>query len=117
MSDAAWLAVAAALSLSGMAGLALSMDVHWGQVMQRSAEAALGVRRGLRGLGVLALLLALLACGRSDRPSMAVLVWVMLLAGGALAVALLLAWWPPAPAGGALRRATEPQRLPEDLEP
>ncbi len=92
MSDAAWLAVAATLSLSGMAGLALAMDVHWAQVMQRSAEAALGVRRGLRGLGALALLLALVACLQADRPSMAVLVWVMLLSWAAWSVALGLTW-------------------------
>lgn len=107
MSEAVWLLIAAALSLAGMAWLALAMDVHWGQVMHRPAEAATGTRRVLRGLGTLALPLSLLACLMADRPSMAVLVWVMLLAGSAAAVAMLLAhrpqamraWWPLACAG------------------
>jgi hypothetical protein len=104
MSEALWHALAAALALAGMAWLALAMDVHWRQVMHRPAESAAGTRRLLRALGTLALVLSLLACLRADRPSMAVLVWVMMLAGGALAVALMLAWrprglallWPPA---------------------
>jgi hypothetical protein len=94
MSEALWLLVAAALSLAGMAWLALAMDVHWGQVMRRPAEAAARTRRVLRALGLLALPLALLACLMADRPSMAVLVWVMLLAGSAAAVAMLLARLP-----------------------
>lgn len=94
MCEALWLIVATVLSVSGMAGLALAMEAHWGQVMQRSASEAVGARRLLRALGAVALLLALLACLRADRPSMAALVWVMLLAGGALAVALALAWRP-----------------------
>ncbi|MCP5198118.1 MAG: DUF3325 family protein [Gammaproteobacteria bacterium] len=94
MVDALWLIVATALSVSGMAGLALSMEVHWSQVMPQPACAAAGVRCLLRVVGALALLLSLLACLRADRPSMAVLVWVMLLAAGALAIALALAWRP-----------------------
>ena len=92
MSDALWLLLAAALAFSGMAWLALAMDVHWGQVMHRPAEQAFTARRALRGLGAAALLLSLLACGMADRPSMAALVWVLLLAGGALSVGQLLAW-------------------------
>jgi hypothetical protein len=91
MSEALWLTAAGALSLAGMAWLALAMDVHWGQVMHRSAPAALA--------------LALAACLKADRPSMAVLVWVMLLAGSAVTVALLLARQP------ALLRVMFPLRL------
>ncbi len=94
MSEAVWLLIAVALSLAGMAWLALAMDAHWGQVMHRPADAATGTRRVLRALGTLALPLSLLACLMADRPSMAVLVWVMLLAGNATAVALLLSWRP-----------------------
>ena len=94
MVEALWLIVATVLSVGGMAGLALAMEAHWGQVMRRPASEAVGARWLLRALGAVALLLALLACLRADRPSMAALVWVMLLAGAALAVALTLAWRP-----------------------
>ncbi|MBA4343006.1 MAG: DUF3325 domain-containing protein [Methylibium sp.] len=91
MSEALWLAAAAALTLAGMGWLALAMEAHWGQVMQRPAEAAARARQVLRAMGILALPLSLLACLMADRPSMAVLVWVMLLAGSAAAVAMILA--------------------------
>jgi hypothetical protein len=109
MSEALWLTAAGALSLAGMAWLALAMDVHWGQVMHRSATApapaAARLRPVLRTLGAAALALALAACLKADRPSMAVLVWVMLLAGSAVTVALLLARQP------ALLRVMFPLRL------
>lgn len=91
MSEAWWLALAAALGLLGMAWLALAMEVHWAQAMQRPARPAARSRRALRALGVIALVAALLACLRADRPSMAVLVWVMTLTASAVAVALALA--------------------------
>lgn len=95
MSEALWLMAAAALSLAGMAWLALAMEVHWEQAMHRPAAAeGPAVRRSLRTMGAAALSLSLLACLMADRPSMAVLVWVMLLAAGAVAVALLLATRP-----------------------
>ncbi|WP_157268771.1 DUF3325 family protein [Azohydromonas aeria] len=110
MAESSWLMVAAGLSLAGMAWLALGMDVHWSQVMHRPADEAVRTRRALRALGAAALLLSLLACLRADRPSMAVLVWVMLLAGSAVAVALALARrpallalaWPPGRQRGAV---------------
>ncbi|MFM2346422.1 MAG: hypothetical protein RL654_1175 [Pseudomonadota bacterium] len=94
MSEALWLTAAAALTLAGMGWLALAMEVHWGQVMHCPAEDAARSRQVLRTLGTLALPLSLLACLMADRPSMAVLVWVMLLAGSAVTVALALAWRP-----------------------
>jgi hypothetical protein len=94
MSEALWLLLAAALSFSGMAWLALAMDVHWGQVMHLPAEQAHVQRRTLRGTGTGALLLSLLACLVADRPSMAALVWIMLLAGSALGVAMVLSHRP-----------------------
>jgi hypothetical protein len=96
MSEALWLTTAAALTLAGMGWLALAMEVHWGQVMHRPAEAAARTRRVLRALGTAALPLSLLACLMADRPSMAVLVWVMLLAGSAAAIAMTLARRPQA---------------------
>jgi hypothetical protein len=94
MSETVALMAAPLLSLTGMAWLALSMEVHWGQVMHRPAGQAQRARQWLRGFGALALLLSLLACFWADRPSMAVLVWTMLLVSSALAVAMLLSRWP-----------------------
>ncbi|MDP2020346.1 MAG: DUF3325 domain-containing protein [Hydrogenophaga sp.] len=94
MSELSWLIAATALALSGMAWLALAMEMHWGQVMHRPATQAPRTRQLLRGLGALALLLSLLACLMADRPSMAALVWIMLMAGSAAAVALTLSWRP-----------------------
>jgi hypothetical protein len=93
VADVAWLWLAAVGSFSGAVWLALAKPVHWAQVM--SATAA---RRHpalvSRCLGWLALAAALAACLRVDAPTMAVLVWVMLLVPAALAVALVLAWCP-----------------------
>lgn len=94
MSEALWRSGAALLSLGGMGWLALSMDVHWGQVMHQPAEAAAPTRQRLRALGAVALPLALLACLAADRPSMAVLVWIMLLTGSAVTVAMVLSHRP-----------------------
>lgn len=90
MADALWLVVAAMLCFGGMGWLALAMDVHWQQVMHRPPGPAEVTRRVLRVLGAVALTLALLACLAADRPSMAVLVWVMLMAGSAVLVAMTL---------------------------
>lgn len=92
MSEVFWLIAASALAQTGMAWLALAMDVHWGQVMHRPAQAATRTRRVLRWAGTAALVLSLIACLVADRPSMAALVWIMLLAGSALLVGQLLAW-------------------------
>lgn len=104
MSEALWLLLAAALAFSGMAWLALAMEVHWGQVMHQHADEAQRPRKRLRALGVAALLLSLMACGAADRPSMAVLVWTMLLAASALSVAMMLSrrprWLAPWALGG-----------------
>ncbi len=97
MSDSLWLAAAAVLNLAGMAGLALAMETHWHQVihrMHRPASAVVSARQLLRALGAIALLLSLQACLTADRLSMAVLVWVMLSAASAVAVAMVLARYP-----------------------
>lgn len=106
MSDVLWLILGAGFSYAGMAWLALAMDAHWGQVMHRPAKQAAATRRGLRWLGAAALGLSLLACLAADQPSMALIVWVMLLGAGAMGVALTLSrrprWlallWPFSPA-------------------
>ena len=94
MSEALWLLLASALSVTGMGWIALSMEVHWGQVMHRHAEDAKGIRRSLRWVGAASLLLVLVICLLADRPSMAVLVWVMLLAGSAMVIGMALSWRP-----------------------
>lgn len=90
MSEALWLLLAATLSFAGMAWLALAMDVHWVQVMHEGPSAPGHRRPWLRAAGAIALLLSLLACLLVDRPSMAALVWIMLLAGSGFAVAMVL---------------------------
>lgn len=86
---------ALALSFCGAAWLALSMQAHWVQVrgpspLPRHAAPI------LRVLGAAALCASLLLCFMESHPSMAVLVWVMSLAGAAFLVAMILAWRPRA---------------------
>jgi hypothetical protein len=94
MSDASMqaLLLAAALlsSVVGSAWLALAMDAHWVQV--RGPQTVPAAVCTLRVLGVAALMASLMLCLMADHPTMAVLVWVMALAGAALVVALMLSW-------------------------
>ena len=94
VEHATWLLLAAALStVAGFAWLALAMDVHWRQVLGGEGPGA-GARRLLRALGAAGLAVSAVLCFGADRPSMAALVWVMLLAAGAVTVTLALAWGP-----------------------
>ena len=104
MHEAIWLVLASALCFSGMTWLALAMNVHWTQAMGTPA-AATRTPSTLRAAGATALLLALPACLMADRPSMAALVWVMLLTASAVGVAMMLSHRPEwlAPWGGRLR--------------
>ncbi|WP_313253442.1 DUF3325 domain-containing protein [Stenotrophomonas sp.] len=86
------LATALLSALAGMGWLALSMDVHAQQVWARAPSR--GGLRVLRGLGTLGIVMALLLCLVVDHASMAVLVWVMALAGAALVTAFTLSWQP-----------------------
>lgn len=88
-----WLLVAATIAcISGLAWLALAMDVHWKQV--RTDVPGVGTAKVLRILGSLALLISLFLCLATAHASMASLVWVMLLAASALIVAFTLTWRP-----------------------
>ena len=88
MSEVFWLVAAAILSLTGMSWLALAMKAHWSQLYQ---DRKLEPRRSLlRVMGSAALVVSGLCCLQADHPSMAVLVWVMLMAGAAIAVAMIL---------------------------
>jgi len=90
-SHAAWLLTAALLaSLVGMAWLALAMPTHGQQVW--NAPVSVAHARILRVLGAIALFVSLVLCLCCDHASMAALVWVMSLAGGAFAIAMVLAW-------------------------
>ncbi|MEN1939716.1 DUF3325 domain-containing protein [Luteimonas sp. MJ246] len=87
-----WLIAAALCAFAGMAWLALAMPVHarqaWGGL-----PSSVQLER-LRRLGRGAVLLALPCCLGSDHASMAVLVWLMLLAAAAVATAFILATRP-----------------------
>lgn len=87
MPDATYLALAVVSSLLGMCWLALSMDVHWAQTRQIALADSKPPRNVLKALGCTALLFSLGLCLLADRPSIAVLVWVMLMAGSAVSVA------------------------------
>lgn len=69
------------------------MAVHWQQVRGTPSPTS-GTAILLRVFGALALLLSLTLCFLADHASMAPLVWVLSLAGGALLVAFTLAWRP-----------------------
>ncbi|MBJ6983855.1 DUF3325 domain-containing protein [Luteimonas sp. MC1750] len=87
-----WLLAAAACAFAGMGWLALAMPVHALQAWGAPPSAAQLAR--LRWLGGSAVLLALACCLGSDHATMAVLVWVMLLAAAAVAMALVIAGRP-----------------------
>lgn len=90
--DPSWLLAFATLcALAGMISLALGMHVHWQQVA-RSASAHRPLRWRVAGACLLSA--SLLLCLQADRASMAVLVWVMVMALGAMMTAQVLAWRP-----------------------
>lgn len=93
MPDAFWLATASICALLGMGWLALAMDAHWRQV-HASAQRSPREPMLLRILGALGLTTALLFCLLADTATMAVLVWMMLLAIAAFGIAFLLAFRP-----------------------
>jgi hypothetical protein len=84
---------AAVTAVLGFGWLALAMDTHWEQVHGDETPPASAVK-ALRVAGALALALSLGLCLGSDHPSMAALVWLMLLAGAAAAIAATLSWRP-----------------------
>lgn len=95
MLDATWALLAGAVvaNISGFAWLSLAMDVHWQQV-QASIAPSTRTRNLLRMLGGGSFLVGAVFCFLADHPSMAVLVWLMLLVAAAPVVAMVLAWRP-----------------------
>jgi hypothetical protein len=102
---AEWMALTGALAatLLGFAWLALAMEDHWQQVHGETAPPQ-ATQRGLRMMGAAGLIVSGVLCFAADRPSMAALVWILLMAFGAVAVALTLSWKP------ALLRLAFPRR-------
>ena len=80
---------AALAAFAGFAWLALAMQAHWAQVHAGVAHDESRSRR-LRRAGTASLVLSFAGCLTADHPSMAVLVWLMLLAGSGVAVAMIL---------------------------
>jgi Protein of unknown function (DUF3325) len=93
MAEVALLAAALVCSLLGFAWLALTMDVHWQQVIGLSKPSS-GTRATLRVLGAMSVAASLVFALEADHPSIASLVWIMTLAAAALLVAFTLAWRP-----------------------
>jgi hypothetical protein len=88
MPDALLLMAAFVCSVLGMGWLALAMDTHWNQVRAtgRSSRTVLA----LRVLGWGAMAASLVLCLMADTATMAVLVWMMLLAVAAASIAFVL---------------------------
>lgn len=80
-------------TLLGMACLSLSLPNHWRQVtgIETSLPSPTEQLR-LRTFGYGSLILALLLCLAADHPTMAVLVWVMLLSLAAKSITGILTW-------------------------
>ncbi len=91
MPDALMLLLAVAACVAGMGWFALSMEGHWYQVRGKAPLPA-ALAKTLRTLGALALAASLVICLSVDSASIAVLVWLMSLAFGALAIAFTLTW-------------------------
>lgn len=91
MPDAFRVAAALICALLGMAWLALAMDVHWRQVHATDLRSP-SERFALRLMGALGLSTALVFCLLADTATMAVLVWMMLLAVSAFGIAFLLSF-------------------------
>lgn len=92
-SNYSLLALAALLVTLGFAWLALAMDSHWEQVHGQAGPPRTQ-QKLLRLLGSALLAASLALCLLADHATMAALVWLMLLAGGVVAVAFALAWRP-----------------------
>lgn len=91
MSDGALQLIGLIAAVTGMGCFALSVTAHWRQLMRDRAQSK-GARIALRSAGVVLLAVALWLCALADPPSMAVLVWTMLLtiAAGVVAAAMTL---------------------------
>jgi hypothetical protein len=92
---AEWMALTGALAATvlGFAWLALAMEDHWQQVYGGSTPSQ-ATQHALRMLGASGIIVSGILCFIADRPSMAVLVWILFMAFGAASIALTLSWKP-----------------------
>lgn len=90
MRDPLLLAGALACAIAGMGWLALAMEAHWPQVFGARGPVP-RTANVLRSLGAGAIVASLALCLAVDHATMAVLVWIMALAGAALMIAFTLA--------------------------
>ncbi|ARU59484.1 hypothetical protein OLMES_5504 [Oleiphilus messinensis] len=88
MSEVFWLLFAIVFSLTSMAWFALSINSHWKQVFGNTCSNAHALR--IRSVGMGLLLLSAICCFKADHPTMAILVWIMLIPTSAILVALML---------------------------
>lgn len=104
LPKALWFLAAYLSGVAGLGWMALAMEPHW-QQLRGAQPLTRGVARSLRVLGTVGIALSLAICLRVDHASMAVLVWVMVLAAAALTVAFTLSWrpWLLAPLAGRVR--------------
>lgn len=89
MTEALYLLLASLLSMVAMGWLALSLPSHWKQVSHGKPDS-----NRLRIAGWLTLMASAAACLMADHPSMAILVWLMLLAASAFALGMTLSYRP-----------------------
>ena len=89
MTDALYLLLASGLTFIAMCWLALSLPSHWKQVAEGKPHS-----KRLKIAGWLTLAASGMSCLLADHPSMAVLVWLMLIAGAAFCVGMLLSYRP-----------------------
>lgn len=88
MTEVMWLIAAGLTAVLSMGWLALSYQSHWQQVFPKSKVNPDGLR--LKIVAWSFLVVSAGCCLAADHPSMAVLVWVMLLALAAMTVAMIL---------------------------
>ena len=91
MPDPVLLAFALFASLAGMGWLAMANKAHWAQI-RKGRPISTVIAHRLRWQGGIAMVVSLVLCLWVDHPTMAVLVWVMLLAAAALTIAMILTW-------------------------
>jgi len=93
MSSGWLLLLAFGTGVAGTAWFALAKLPHWRQVTGEEWQHP-GTRSVQRFAGAVALAVSLGLCLAADHITMSFLVWVMILAAGALSVTFLLAWRP-----------------------
>lgn len=87
-----WIA-AILITMLGMASLALSLPNHWRQVTGiETSQPSPSQQNTLRIFGYSSLIVSFVLCLFADHPSMAVLVWIMLVSLAGKGIASILTW-------------------------